>query len=142
MQNELSLAAHDLAVVTREAGDEVTLQEAVDLSRERDMQPTFWKTLLCLLFAPGSSPTAGGEVLSASLTAIGINAAFRARLAKQVRPETSALLVLVNGSTIREKVLSVLRGFRGEIVQTELTGDGPEVWQHMLIDAGQMEGMK
>ena len=87
MQDELSLTGHDLAVVTREAGDEVTLQEAIHLSREREMHPTFWETLLCLLFAPGSSPATGGEATSASLTAIGIDPAFRARFAEHVRPE-------------------------------------------------------
>jgi uncharacterized membrane protein len=142
MQDELSLSEHDLVVVTREAGDEVTLHEAIHLSREREMHPTFWETLLCLLFARGLPPGAGGEATSASLTAIGIDAVFRARLAEQVRPANSALFVLVNGSTIRDKVLGVLRGLRGEIVQTELMGDDPKVWQRTLIDAGQMAGMK
>jgi len=142
LQKDLSLRGHDLAVVTREEGGEIVLQEAVGLSGDPEMHPTYWKTLVSLLFASASSTGAGGEAVSAKLTAIGIDAAFRARLAEQVRPGTSALLVLVNRSAIREKLLGVLHGFQGEIMRTELTGDDPEVWQHTLIEAGQMEGMK
>ena len=142
MQNELSLLGEDLAVVTRDAGGDITIQETTGLSGEREMHPTYWRTLLSLLFGPPSPTGVGGEATSASLTAIGIDAAFRTRLAKQLRPETSALLVLVNRPAIRDKVLGVLHGFQGEIMRTELTGDDPEVWQRTLIDAGQMEGMK
>ena len=142
MQNELSLLGEDLAVVTRDAAGDIALQETTCLSGDREMHPTHWRTLLSLLFAPRSPTGVGGEATSASLTAIGIDAAFRARLAEQVRPETSALLVLVNRPAIRDKVLGVLHGFQGEIMRTELTGDDPEVWQRTLIDAGQIEGMK
>ena len=142
LQKELSLPGHDLAVVTREVGGEIALQETVCLGGEREMPPTYWRTLLSLLFAPGSSTREGGEATSAELAKIGIDAAFRSRLAEQVRDETSALLVLVTGPVMRDNVLGVLNGFRGEIMLTELTGDDREVRRRALLGTKQTEKMK
>jgi uncharacterized membrane protein len=142
LQEELSLPGHDLAVLTREAGGEIALHEAITLSSERKMHPPFWKTLVNLLLAPGPSTGTGGDSASAKLAAIGIDATFRNHLAKQVRAETSALLVLVPGPAIRDQVLGVLRGFQGEIMQTELMGDDREAWRRTLLGTRQMEEMK
>jgi uncharacterized membrane protein len=142
LQKELSLPGHDLAVVTREEEGELVLQEAIVLSDEREMHPTFWKTLVNLLLAPGPSTGTGGDPTSAKLAGIGIDATFRSHFARQVRAETSALLVLVPGPAIRDQVLGVLRGFRREIMQTKLTGDDREVWRRTLLGTRQMEEMK
>ena len=48
LQGELSLPGHDLALMTREAGGEIALQEAIGLGGERETPPTFWKTLVSL----------------------------------------------------------------------------------------------
>ena len=142
LQKELSLPGHDLAVVTREEGGEVALQEAIGFSGKRELRPTYWETLIGLLFAPGPSTGAGGEATSAKLAAIGIDATFRAHLAEQVRAETSTLLVLVTEPAKREKVLGVLHGFRGKIMRTELAGDDREVWRRALLDAIRTEEVK
>jgi uncharacterized membrane protein len=142
LQRELALSGRDLAVVIGEEGSEIALQEAIGLSGEREMHPTFWKTLVTLVFAPGPSTGAGGDAASAKLAAIGIDAAFRSHLAEQVRAENSALLVLVNGPAMRDQVLGVLRGFQGEIMLTELTSDDREVWRRTLLGTKQMEEMK
>jgi len=142
LQGELSLPGRDLAVVTREAGGEMALQEAIGLSGERELRPTYWETLVSLLFAPGPSTGVGGDATSAELAKIGVDAAFRNRLAEQVRAETSALLVLITRPAIREKVVGVLRGFHGEIMRTELTGEDREVWRRALLGTMQTEEMK
>jgi uncharacterized membrane protein len=145
LQRELSLPGHDLAVVTREEGGEIALQEALGLSGEREMHETFWKTLVNLLLSP-CPPTAstgtGDDAASAKLAAIGIDATFRAHLAEQVRAETSALLVLVTRPATRDRVLGVLRGFQGEIMRTELMGDDREMWLRSMLGTEQMEKMK
>ena len=142
LQRGLSLPGHDLAVVTRDDGGEIALQEAIGLSGEGEMHPTFWKTLVDLLLAPGPSTGTGRDPTSAKLAAIGIDATFRSHLAEQVRANTSALLVLVPGPAIRDHVLGVLRGFQGEVMRTELTGDDREVWRRTLLGTRQMEEMK
>jgi uncharacterized membrane protein len=88
------------------------------------------------------STDVGGDATSAELAKIGIDAVFRSRLAEQVRAETSALFVLIARPAIRDKVLGVLRGFQGEIMLTELTGDDREVWRRALLGTKQMEKMK
>jgi uncharacterized membrane protein len=127
-------------VVTRQEGGEITLQEAIGLSRQQEMHRTFWKTLVNLLFAAAPSTGAASDATSAKLAAIGIDAMFRSRLTEQVRADTSALLVLVTGPATRDRVLGVLRGFQGKIMLTELTGDDREVWRHTLLGIKQMEG--
>jgi uncharacterized membrane protein len=106
------------------------------------MPPTYWRTLLSLLFAPGSLTGAGGGATSAELAAIGIDATFRSRFAEQVRAETAALFVLITRPAIRDKVLGVLRGFQGEIMLTELTGDDREVWRRALLGTEQTDEVK
>jgi len=76
------------------------------------------------------------------LVAIGIDAAFRSHVAEQIWADTSALLVLTTRPVTRDKVLGVLRGFRGEIMRTELTGDDREMWRRTLLAGEQMEEMK
>lgn len=144
LQGELSLPGHDLAVVTQEEGGETTLREAVSLSGAREMHPTFWKTLVSLLFAPGPSTGAGSDATSAKLAAIGIDTTFRSQLVEQVqvRAETSAVLVLVTGPAMRDRVLGVLRGFQGETMLTELTGGDREVWLCILLGTEQLEKTK
>jgi uncharacterized membrane protein len=88
--------------ICREAGGEIALHEAIGLSGEREMPPTYRRTLLTLLFAPGSLTGAGGGVTSAELAKIGIDATFRSRFAEQVRAETSALFVLITRPAIRD----------------------------------------
>jgi uncharacterized membrane protein len=95
-----------------------------------------------LHFAPGPSAGVGGDATSAELAKIGVDAAFRTRFAEQVRAETSALFVLITRPAIRDKVLGVLRGFQGEIMLTELTGDDREVWRRAVLRTKQTEQMK
>ena len=142
LQNELPLPGHDLALVTWAEGGEIALQEAIDLGGDRKMHPTFWKTLVNLLLAPGPSTGTGGDPTSAKLAAIGIDATFRSHLVEQVRAETATLLVLVSGPATRDKVLGVLRGFQGEIMRTELTGDDREAWRRTMSGIEQMEKVK
>jgi uncharacterized membrane protein len=129
-------------VVTRQEGGEITLQEAIGLSRQQEMHRTFWKTLVNLLFAAAPSTGTGGDPTSAKLAAIGIDATFRSHLIEQVRADTSALLVLVAGPATRDRVLGVLRGFQGEILRTELTGDDLEAWRRSMLGTEQVEEMK
>jgi uncharacterized membrane protein len=142
LQKDLSLPGRDLAVVTREEGGEIVLQEAIGLSGDPEMRPTYWKTLVSLLFAPRPSTAASGDAASTKLAAIGIDAAFTSHLAEQIRAETSALLVLSTRPVTRDKVLGVLRGFQGEIMLTGLTGDDPEMWRRTLLGTKQAEEMK
>lgn len=142
LQRELSLPGQDLAVVTREEGGEIVLQEAIGLCAEREKHPTYWETLVSLLFDPGPSAGASGDARAANLAAIGIDAAFGSHFSEQLRADTSALLGLSTGPVTRDKVLGVLRGFQGEIMLTELTGDDREVWRRTLLGVKQMEETK
>jgi uncharacterized membrane protein len=141
LQKDLSLSGRDMAVVTREEGGEIVLQEAISLSGERAVRPTCWETLVRLLFGSELSTGEHGDAASAKLASIGIEPTLRSQLTEQIGANTSALLLLSTGPVTRDKVLGVLHGFRGQIVLTELTGDDREVWQRALSDGNRMEEM-
>ena len=142
LQREISLSGQDVAVVTREEGGEIVLHEAIGLGTQRELRPTYWEVLVSLLFDARPSAGAGGDATAAKLAATGIDAAFRNHFAGRAQAETSALLVANAGPVTRDKVLGVLRGFQGEIVQTELTGDDREVWRRTLIGNEQLGAME
>ena len=123
MQKEFSLPGRNLAVVTREAGEEIALQESVGLTADSEMHATYWRRLLSLLLVPPSSTAADTEAAMEKLEAMGIDAAFRSHLSEEIRAGTSALFVLVTEPTMRDKVLGLLRGFQGQIMQAELASD-------------------
>jgi uncharacterized membrane protein len=142
LQKDLSLPGRNLAVMTREEGGEIVLQEAISLGGERAGRPTYWETLVRLLFASGPLTGESSDAASAKLAAMGIDAAFRSHFGKQIRDDTSILLALSTGPVTRDKVLGVLHGFQGKVVLTELTGDDREVWRRARLGGDQMEEMK
>ena len=141
MQSELSLSGNDFALITWAEGGEVALQEAIDLNAEREVRSTFWEVLVSLLLAPTPSTETDCDPTSSKLAAIGIDSTFRGHLVKQVRTETATLLVLAHGSHMRDQVLGVLRGFQGEVMATELTGDDRETWRNTLLSIQQSDEM-
>lgn len=142
LQTELSLPGHDLAVVTREKGGEIVLQEATVLNDDREMQPTCWKTLVSLLFAPNHSAGEGRDPASEKLAVLGIDATFRSRLAGQIQADTSALFARVTGPTMRDRVIGMLRGFQGEIMLTGLAGDECEACLSSILGTEPMDKMQ
>ena len=127
LQKELPLHGQDFAVVTREQGGVIVLQKPVMLGAEQETHPTFWETLVGVLFGPERSAGANDDSKAADLAAIGIDATFGSHFVEQLGAESSALLVLSTGPVTREKVFGVLRGFQGEVVQTELKGQAGQL---------------
>ena len=140
LQKSLSLSVRDVAVITREEGDDAALPAAIDGEHEADTPAGFWRTLVDLLFIQGDSAGPTIDTAKVRLAAIGLDAAFRSRVDEHVRPGTAALFVLVNEPVMRDQVLGVLRGFQGAIARASLTDGDRDVWRHALSGRQSKEG--
>jgi uncharacterized membrane protein len=121
LQKELLLTGHDLSIITRGENREVEVAMAITSDSDTETDQAFWKTLVTLIFAPEPSTDSNSDAVSAKLAAIGIDPAYRSRIDKQVGPATAALLVRVRGHAMRDKVLGVLQGCSGSILQVPFT---------------------
>jgi uncharacterized membrane protein len=116
------LSGHDLTILTRGENRDVNIAMAMTIDSDMESGQMLWKELVTLIFAPEPSTGSDSDAVSANLAAIGIDPAYRSRIDKQVRPDTAALLVLISGHTMRDKVLGVLQGCGGSILRVPFTG--------------------
>jgi uncharacterized membrane protein len=132
MQKDLAIEGHDVAVVSLEEGNGVTVREAVDLTSGEDLPEAFWKMVAGLLFRRSSDDGSGSrDGAQSKLSAVGLDRRFVAGLAKAVRQGTSALLVVVS-ATSRDRVIGILRGFSAHVARIRLVGDDRNQWLEQL----------
>jgi uncharacterized membrane protein len=124
LQKEYLIEMEDVVVVTKDDKNEVKLHQAINLTTGGAVGGTLWGTLIGLLFLNplvGAAVGAGAGALAGRLTDIGINDDFLRDVGAALKPEGSALCVLVRKMTA-SKVLDRLSAFRqtGKIIQTSL----------------------
>ena len=124
MQRSHLVEMEDVVVVTRDEEGKVKLHQAVNLAAAGAMGGTFWGALLGLIFMNpllGAAVGAGAGALSGALSDIGIEDDFMRELGQQLRPNTSALFVLVRKVT-PDQVMERLKQFNGnaKVIQTSL----------------------
>ena len=125
MQKEYLIAMDDVVVVTRDEEGKVKLHQAVNLTAAGAVGGAFWGTLIGMIFLNpllGAAVGAGAGALGGKLRDIGISDDFMKDLGETLRPNTSAIFVLVRKAT-PDKVLEGIKGFKGKIIQTSLTKD-------------------
>jgi uncharacterized membrane protein len=120
LQDELGMAADDVAVVVREADGDLTVQQALKRNTDMNGSSVFWETLADLFFAPLSSACIDAPGTSGKCAKTGIDPSFARRVANQFRRCESALLVRTRGTSQRERVFGVLQGFNGELTRVPL----------------------
>jgi uncharacterized membrane protein len=132
MQKDLALNRQDVAVVTREESGAVSVREAVEIASAPAQHKAFWQTLVGLLLpAPGPEGEDDAAEASARLASIGVDETFASCVAKTVRPDTSAVMVLAT-SDARDRVIGILRGFKARIARGRLVGEDQEQWMEKL----------
>ena len=110
MQNDYLLDLEDAVVAVKDARGKVKLHQSVNLTAFGALRGGFWGTLIGLIFLNpllGFAVGAGAGAVSGALTDVGINDDFMKELASSLKPETSALFVLVRSAT-PDKVLEEL----------------------------------
>jgi uncharacterized membrane protein len=133
LQKEYLIELADAVVVIRQPDGKVNLKQSMNLvgagAASGGLSGAIWGSLVGLLFlnplagfALGGLVGAGAGALSGSLVDYGIDDNFIRTLADKLKPDSSALFVLVRKAQ-PEKVLADLSQFRGEIIRTSLSPD-------------------
>jgi uncharacterized membrane protein len=131
LQREYLIDLEDAVVAVRRPDGKVQLKQSVNLvgmsAATGGLWGALWGTLVGMLFlnplagfAVGTMVGAGTGALSGALADYGINDDFIRELANTLKPNSSAIFVLVRKMQ-PEKVLSELSRFRGQVLRTSLS---------------------
>ncbi|HEX5139750.1 MAG TPA: DUF1269 domain-containing protein [Dehalococcoidia bacterium] len=93
-----------------------------------------WGTLFgMLLFVPIAGAVVGGALgaLFGAMDKSGIDAGFRSKVQEQLKPGTSALVMLIDRAT-PDKAIDGLSRFGGTVMQTSLSRDAEQKLQEAL----------
>lgn len=128
MQGDYVIEMDDVVVVTRNAKGKVKLHQAVNLPLSGATGGAFWGLLIGLLLLNpllGAAIGAGLGAISGALSDIGIDDAFMKRLGEQLKPDSSALFVLLRKATF-DRMADNLRDLDGTILHTSLSRDSED----------------
>jgi uncharacterized membrane protein len=145
LQREYLIDLEDAVVAVRRPDGKVQLKQSVNLvgmsAASGGLWGALWGTLVGLLFlnplvgfALGTMVGAGTGALAGALADYGINDDFIRDLAKTLKPNSSALFILVRKMQ-PEKVLSDLSRFPGRVLRTSLSPEQEARLQEALSGA-------
>ena len=136
MQKQYLLDMEDVVVVTRDPDGKTKLHQAVSLTGVGAAGGAFWGMLIGLLFLNpllGAAIGAGAGALSGKFRDIGIDDNMMKEVGQSLKPDTSALFVLLRMVTA-DKVLDGLKQFagKGRVFQTSLNKDDERALREVL----------
>jgi len=137
MQQAYLIDLEDAVVAIKNAKGKIKLDQAINLTALGAASGGFWGALIGMLFlAPlfGLALGALAGAVSGALRDVGINDQFMKDLADTMKPNTSALFVLVRKAT-PDRVLDELKGTGGRILQSSLTHEEVDRLQNVLAEA-------
>ena len=145
MQTEYLMDLEDAVVAVRPPQGKVELKQSINLAGagaiSGGLYGGMFGTLIGMLFlnplaglAVGGTLGAGSGALSGSLVDYGIQDDFIRSIAQKLKPDTSALFVLVRKAQ-PEKVLKELSKFKGTVLRTSLSPEQEARLQQTLSDA-------
>jgi uncharacterized membrane protein len=131
LQRSYLIDLEDAVIAVRRADGKVRLKQSVNLvgmsAASGGLWGALWGSLVGLLFlnplvglATGTMLGAGTGALAGALTDYGIDDNFVRDLASTLKPNSSALFILVRKMQ-PEKVLNELSRFRGRVLRTSLS---------------------
>lgn len=138
LQTEHLIELEDAAVVVKDAAGKVKLKQAINLTATGAASGGFWGLLIGTLFLVplvGAAVGAATGALGGALTDIGVDDNFMKELGETLKPETSALFILVKKVT-PDKVLDEVSKYGGTILRTSLSKDDEEQLQAVLNTHG------
>src|SRR6187431_1672732 len=125
MQKDYLIDLGDAVVAVKDQEGKVKLHQAVNLTAAGAVSGGFWGSLIGLIFLNpllGFAVGASAGAASGALTDIGIDDDFMKELAATLKPDSSALFVLVRKVTA-DKVLEAISGTGGVVLKTSLSHD-------------------
>ena len=142
LQKEYLIDLEDAVIAIRSQDGAVRIKQSVNLvslgAATGGLRGALWGSLIGLLFlnplagfAIGGAVGAGTGVLTGTLIDYGINDDFIKSLGDTLKPETSALFLLIRKSQ-PEKVLAELSGFKGHVIRSSLSPEQEAKLQAVL----------
>jgi uncharacterized membrane protein len=122
LQKDYLIDLEDACVAVKNSEGNIKLHQAMNLTAAGAVSGGFWGTLIGLLFLNpllGAAAGASAGALSGALSDVGIDDKFMKELADRLKPDTSALFVLVRKAT-PDKVVDEIKRFGGNVLQTSL----------------------
>lgn len=123
MQRDYLVDLEDAAIAVKDERGKVKLHQSVNLPAIGALRGGFWGSLIGLLFLNpllGFAVGAASGAAAGALTDLGISDRFMKDLAATLKPEGSALFVLVRKAT-PDKVLEELAGTGGKVLKSSLS---------------------
>jgi uncharacterized membrane protein len=144
LQKEYLIELKDACVVVRTPDGEVHLHQSVPLVRRGALtggtSGALWGTLIGLLFlnplagmAIGAAAGAASGALAGKLSDYGIHDDFIKELGKTIKPNSSALFLLIQKVTA-DKVLPRMTEFKGRVLKTSLSDEREKRLREALGD--------
>lgn len=137
MQQAYLIDLEDAVVAVKNARGKIKLEQPINLTALGAASGGFWGALIGMIFlAPlfGLAVGAVAGAVSGALRDVGINDQFMKDLASTMKPNTSALFVLVRKAT-PDRVLEELKGTGGKILQSSLSHEEIDRLQNVLAEA-------
>ena len=137
LQSEYLTDMEDAVVAVKDGNGKVKLHQAVNLTAAGAASGGFWGTLIGLILLNpllGLAIGATAGAVSGALTDLGINDKFMKDLAATLKPDSSALFVLVKKAT-PDKVLEELAGTGGTVLKSSLSHEDEAKLQAALSAA-------
>lgn len=144
LQKEYVIKLADACVVVRPAEGDIQLHQAFPLTKAGAVHGgtsgALWGGLIGLLFlnplagmAIGAAAGAASGALAGKLSDYGINDDFIKELGSTIKPNSSALFLLVKEVTA-DKVLPKVAEFKGRVLKTSLTDEQEQRLRRVLGD--------
>lgn len=137
MQQAYLIDLEDAVVAVKNAKGKIKLDQQVNLTLLGAASGGFWGALIGMIFLVpffGFAVGAAAGAVSGALRDVGINDQFMKELADTLKPNTSALFVLVRKAT-PDRVLAELKGTGGKILQSSLSHEEVDRLQNVLAEA-------
>jgi uncharacterized membrane protein len=139
IQREQLISLEDAVVVERDAGGQVHLRQALNLTAAGALGGGFWGSLVGLLFLNpllGAAVGAGIGAASGSLSDLGINDGFMREVGETLPEGTAALFVLLRDAS-PDRVIERLRAHapHAKLLRTNLSHTDEERLRQLLDTA-------
>jgi uncharacterized membrane protein len=137
MQKAYLIDLEDAVVAIKNAKGKIKLDQQFNLTALGAARGGFWGALIGMLFLNpffGLAVGVAAGAVGGALRDVGINDKFMKDLAETLKPNTSALFVLVRKAT-PDRVLDELKGTGGKILQSSLSHEEVDRLQGVLAEA-------
>lgn len=134
LQKDYLIDLEDSVVVFKNKEGKLQLDQAVNLTTSGAVRGTFWGMLIGAMFLSpflGAAIGATSGAISGALSDVGVNDDFMKQIGKTLKPDTSALFLMVKSAT-PDKVTEHIQGTGGKLLRTSLSHDKEDQLQEIL----------